>query len=121
MYYDHNNVPSKEDYLSMSRSCTFGRGHKTDFSNPTRGHRSNVSPATYSPNTSTTMKTSALDGFATRCTSPVHSHCRSTGRHADESNRSRRTFAGSSSVPVSAFLSGFGTEVGGNGGTDGGP
>lgn len=122
MYYDHFKFPNKEDYLGMSRSCTFGRGHKTDFTNPGRGHRLSVSPATYSPNTSTTAKTSALDGFANRCTSPVHAHCRSL-RHDDDLRgmaRSRRTFPRSGdALPMSGFMSGFGAEAAVTAGGDG--
>lgn len=73
MGYAHFKFPTSEDYLARSRSCSFGAGTKTDFSNPYRGHRSTVSPVSYSPNVSTVKKSSALDGFASRCASPVHS------------------------------------------------
>lgn len=71
LYYAHAKFFTTEDYLSGARSCSFGVSHKTDFSNPHHGHRSTVSPVTYAPIASTVKKTSAMDGFANRCASPV--------------------------------------------------
>merc|ERR1712032_497656 len=84
-YYSHAKFLTSEDYLQGARSCSFGVSGKTDFSNPYHGHMSKVSPVTYHPIASTAKKTSALDGFASRCTSPVHSFCRSLSSPAKRS------------------------------------
>lgn len=77
MYYVHSKILTSEDYLQSVRTCSFGAGNKTDFSNPFHGHRSDVSAVTYSPVTSTSRKTSALDGLVTRLESPTRAACRS--------------------------------------------
>jgi len=66
-----------EDYLSKARSCSFGCGQRTDFTNPHRGHTTAVSPVSYSPVAAQVGKTSALDGHASRCVSPVLSFSKS--------------------------------------------
>lgn len=78
-YYAHFKFPNSEDYLGMSRSCSLGFAQRTDFTNPFRGHRSAVSPVHYSPTKGygAALKQSATDGFASRCTSPIFSNCRS--------------------------------------------
>mmetsp|Transcript_40506 Transcript_40506/g.91386 ORF Transcript_40506/g.91386 Transcript_40506/m.91386 type:complete len:150 (-) Transcript_40506:67-516(-) len=48
LYYAHSKFLTDEDYLASGKSCSMGGGHKTDFTNPFRGHASLVSPATYS-------------------------------------------------------------------------
>mmetsp|Transcript_103304 Transcript_103304/g.287557 ORF Transcript_103304/g.287557 Transcript_103304/m.287557 type:complete len:398 (-) Transcript_103304:225-1418(-) len=80
MGYAHFKFPTSEDYLAQSRSCSFGVSSKTDFSNPYHGHRSVVSPVTYRPQATAVKKSSALDGFASRCTSPVSLGCRNQSR-----------------------------------------
>jgi len=87
LYYAHSKFQTSEDYLKQARSCSFGKDNKTDFSNPHRGHRSDTSPVSYSPNRSygAAMKSSPMDGFVSRCTSPVHSFSKGlgTGRSRD--------------------------------------
>mmetsp|Transcript_20541 Transcript_20541/g.57042 ORF Transcript_20541/g.57042 Transcript_20541/m.57042 type:complete len:396 (-) Transcript_20541:190-1377(-) len=79
-YYHHAKLLTSEDYLSMSKTCSFGASGKTDFANPYKlapEHRLfKVHPATYSPNCSSIKPTSMIDGFASRCASPVALHSR---------------------------------------------
>jgi hypothetical protein len=82
MYYVHSKIMMAEDYQNASRTCGMGGGQKTDFANPGkigRNHRTQVSPVTYNPVSSMAKKTSALDGFAMRCTSPVYAGTRGLG------------------------------------------
>jgi len=66
-----------EDYLSKSRSCSFGSGQRTNFANPYRGHTMAVSPVSYFPVASQVGKTSSFDGQASRCVSPIFSFSKS--------------------------------------------
>mmetsp|Transcript_24377 Transcript_24377/g.61878 ORF Transcript_24377/g.61878 Transcript_24377/m.61878 type:complete len:362 (-) Transcript_24377:32-1117(-) len=70
MYYAHSKFLTSEDYLQQSKSCTFGHGTKTDFANPYKGPKSQVSPVTYKPCTSSAYPTSPLDGLTNRSMSP---------------------------------------------------
>lgn len=71
MYYAHSKFLSSEDYMTGAPASSFGYGSKTDFSNPNRTHRNQVSPATYSPHVKIVGSTSPLDGFATRSCSSL--------------------------------------------------
>lgn len=74
MYYAHSKFWTEEDYLAGARTCTFGHANKTDLANPSKlgiRHRTQVSPVTYNPISSSAKPTSALDGFITRCASPT--------------------------------------------------
>jgi hypothetical protein len=83
-YYAHSKIWSDEDYLNGARSCSFGAVGKTDFSNPMKGHRDQVSPVTYKPIYSTAKPTSAIDGLTMRSPSPVHFFAKATAsnKHA---------------------------------------
>jgi len=85
-YYAHSKIWGPEEYLSGVRTCGFGVCGKTDMSNPLKGPVHDVSPVTYYPQGgfSAAGKTSALDGLATRSTSPVHQFAKNLGstRHA---------------------------------------
>jgi|Transcript_43163 hypothetical protein len=70
MYYAHNKIMSKEDYIAACRACTFGHGQKTNFANPYKGHVTQVSPVTYKPVTSSASRTSAFDGLTERNAAP---------------------------------------------------
>lgn len=79
-YYAHSKFLTQEDYLAASRTCGFGGGQKTDLANLSKlgkAHLSQVSPVTYFPVSSSAKPTSSLDGFASRCASPVYSACKS--------------------------------------------
>lgn len=77
MYYPHSKLLDSEDYMSMNRTCGFGGGNRTDFSNIFKGHKNEVSPVTYRPVASTAKKTSAFDGLVERLESPTTAHVRS--------------------------------------------
>lgn len=78
MYYAHSKLLDSEDYMSMNRTCGFGGGSRTDFSNIFKGHKTEVSPVTYRPVASTAKKTSAFDGLIERLESPTTAYLRST-------------------------------------------
>lgn len=90
-YYDHSKILGAEDYCAGARTCSFGSGTKTDFAK--LGPRHGVSAVTYAPNTSTSKKTSAFDGFASRSYSPVQAaaHSQSLRKALGASNNSRLT------------------------------
>jgi len=73
LYYAHVKLLNQDDYMAGARSCSLGSGMKTDFTNPTRTHRNEVSPATYAVDIghSATKATSPIDGFTQRNPSPV--------------------------------------------------
>lgn len=101
-YYAHSKILDGEEYLKGSRSCTFGACGKTDMANPLKGPRHEVCPHTYYPEGgySAAGRTSALDGLASRCTSPVHQFSRNLGstKHA---HRGRSCPPGSKSPDAS--------------------
>lgn len=116
MYYAHNKHLTQEDYLSGSRSCSFGAGGKVDFSNPYKGHRSAVSPVSYSPTTSIVAKTSALDGFLHRSISPILA-----GTRGSRNSSTHRGGDSQMSLGKMKTLSRKGDDAAGGGGVDVGP
>jgi hypothetical protein len=68
MYYAHCKIMNGEDYMQAG-TTSLGFGSKVDFSNPFKGYRNQVSPATYSPAVTMTNATSPLDGFIERSAS----------------------------------------------------
>lgn len=92
-YYAHSSQFTEEDYLKGARSCSFGVSGKTDFTNPLRGHRSDVSPVTYRPQNgySVALKTSPIDPFASRMNSPVNTFAKLSSTNSG-GNRSRGLF-----------------------------
>lgn len=129
LYYAHNKGTS--DYSTVARSCTLGRGTKTDFSNLMRlsaSSRSQVSPVTYYPEISQAKPTSTLDGSASRCASPISAACRemASRKHIGSLRRRKFTQQGASQcMPRSFDAEGAGAGAdggvasGGGGGGDG--
>jgi hypothetical protein len=79
MYYSHYKPYTAIDYIKDNRSCGLGGAQKTDFANPNKlgiNHRSQVSPVTYMPVSSSAKRCSPMDGFAHRCGSPIATACR---------------------------------------------
>lgn len=101
-YYAHSSQLNEEDYLKGARSCSFGVSGKTDFSNPLRGHRSDLGPGAYKPQSgySAAMKTSPIDGFAFRTNSPINTFSRNMGSSkSGGGNRPRGLFRGDGASP----------------------
>jgi hypothetical protein len=99
MYYAHSRIMTSEDYLAGTRSCSLGGGDKVDLTNPYKAPRLQVSAATYTPNTGygAAMKSSpGLDGFATRCLSPVYAFSPKSGSRtmASTGGRGAKGFRG---------------------------
>merc|ERR1719262_1668675 len=97
-YYAHSKIWLGEDYLQGARSCSFGACGKTDMANPLKGPKHDTSPVTYYPQGgySAAMKTSALDGLTSRCTSPVNQFAKNLGSTKNASrNRSSPPGGGS--------------------------
>lgn len=115
MFYAHYKFPGHEEYLAGARSCSLGVGQKTDFSNPYKGHRSQVSPDSYSPITSMAAKTSAFDGLTRRQQSPIATYCKAMAQpKMARSMSSPTTMKGSSkgASPVAGSPANAGAGVG---------
>lgn len=112
-YYAHSKIWDLEDYINGARSCSFGASGKTDFSNPFKGHRDQVSPVTYRPVYSTAYPTSPIDGLTRRTPSPVYTFAKaaSTAKHA----RRRKMFGASpGGSPSSASMTAGGSGANGD-------
>lgn len=93
MYYAHSKHLSGEDMMQHARTTTFGRGSKIDLANPYKVIQDDVSAATFDPRGGygAAMKSSpGLDGFATRCESPVYNARTSPKKRGSSTGTSMR-------------------------------
>lgn len=79
LYYAHSKIWDAETYISNSRTCSMGGGQKTNFAAFSQHTASPVS-YDYSRYTSSSKKTSPIDGFADRGVSPVRFFSKKTGK-----------------------------------------
>lgn len=87
LYYAHNKFLTQDDYMNNARSCSMGVSGKCDFSNPYHADTNAVSPHSYKPQQAYSVcgKTSAIDAFAERHTSPVHAHAKNLAKNRSQS------------------------------------
>lgn len=79
LYYAHSKIWDAETYLSNSRTCSMGGGQRTDFGAFSQ-HTASPASYDYGRYTSSTKKTSPIDGFADRGVSPVRYFSKKTGK-----------------------------------------